>query len=1687
MAWKSDQSGGGQKRGGWSGGSKSRDVPQHRWQDAKSGGASTKPRSRQRQSRWIVASLLAVGLLSTLVYLLLVNPVMTPVVVIAATNYAPPVPPNPWAVEDGVAISALHEQNISFHDASAAWNEEGPQGLDQLLPADLLAGEPENQEPIIVYISAHGIVNDAHQACLLRPGASAYDPTSWITVGDLLAKIDSIVPKDRAKLVILDCNRIRMNWSLGVLYNSFVERVKEAVGKLSSQNFAVLTSAGEGQTNWASADLGGSVFGRYVQLGLAGAADESSGDGVGLHELAAYLAREVDAWSRFNRGEPQQPLLLPKDVADFRLTWVASGGVRDELENEFRSHDAPEPAVSPDKIGSLWTKLAELRERELVRYDPIACRDLEHELLHLESLAYGGDAYANIAKRQYDLLNDKLTKAVDRGNKADDSRAVADHSGILTPAKWAQVPSAVYTLPVSEYFGSHNSEESKQVETLWKSLMETSDQQDTSAIIERSGAKSIAADLAETQFLTALRDQHVAALWRRRPVKLSEVLQQRTIAEQLAVPRRSDGSPGDERAHYHARRVANEADAARRLAEDVLFVGENNAPEHYEVAAKRAAKLYELAQEVMDRATAAFKTHDAALAETPYLAAWICSPLTVQGADDVLEREDSMQIIGRLVRNTRQLGEVINQHEKLSDQDAVPGRDFQLTRELARQLAGEVQNDLDEVRRLLQDQFNRLIGGRAQGTPGWRAIEAVLQVPLIPGETRADLLTNRSEVSASLCRQYFESGAREEPPAGDQASGGYLDALAAWNSHPFVDIMRSAGLAEEAASMDAGSTNRLTWCETSAAQLRSRLAELPAGGSAASGVRETPAEDGVAHERARLSLTERQLRAAAAVDFDSSEAAANPIVELRRFDLQQLLIWHARRTIEDFWGGVANTSGEESFFARAADKYLQAAAGLGGDLPLAVRDQLDGMRRLLSERIDAKRTPLEITAAARPLIEPAGSIEISLAVKPNSTDVQYPQGMAALHVRGGKQRLADLAFARSTADGKTFVDLPPARDKPQQLAVTIPGTALPSSMMQAVSYFRGREDVSREFPVPILKGVVIDYEPHRYEQQKITLLGDRLQQSSIVFILDCSYSMIAQTRVEGGPNARNTMERMELARSALNTMLRELADRNDDGEGIRVGVRFMGHRLVWTRHENPPPGWKPTLKVQTGYSGEKPRNDETPAHDVEVVHHLGEFDDTVAGQVRRKLDSVKAWGQTPLFYALSEALADFDDEDRETRKSIIAITDGKDYQYDPPTADGRAPEYTSQAMLLDAWSRRKIPIHILAFDIPKDEIVVARTEYANVAEVTDGSFAEVTSGRDLLNRLRERLDIDGYIVKDSQQQPVNPVRNREVVPSKLNFPVPILADRRLPQEFSVHFRMVQPKRVLLEGGEAIELQVVQRGASQEIVARPYDRSVAADSRLVNGVGGSQTNHIVRVHRPVRRDGSVRFPVSLQVDPAANHFTKRPVETWVEVTPLAGGTTAGETYVFYDRNLEPETPVPVLMWTAQNWPQQADEARVKCWYKYDATDPVQTIAWRDVVNAPSSYRAAQSVPGVPGVQISVEASVESDGNYRIYIVERHSTQSLGIDSIRVHLETGPDIVPIRVSHQFDAKNGIATHSYFFSPDQRDLLDRSELCKIEIAAADDVKGNALQLAEGTELKVQIDDTGELFSPRATASGQ
>src|SRR5262249_4100687 len=182
--------------------------------------------------------------------------------------------------------------------------------------------------------------------------------------------------------------------------------------------------------------------------------------------------------------------------------------------------------------------------------------------------------------------------------------------------------------------------------------------------------------------------------------------------------------------------------------------------------------------------------------------------------------------------------------------------------------------------------------------------------------------------------------------------------------------------------------------------------------------------------------------------------------------------------------------------------------------------------------------------------------------------------------------------------------------------------------------------------------------------QSITLVGDRRQRSHIDFILDCSASMEEQTSVEGEVKGKNkTDKRLNLAKKQLTTMLDDLVARNNKDEEFFVGLVLFGHRVGWTNGDPSLP-----MQVQEEYrSKEAELRKVGPSRDVDAPFPVGTFDDTVNEDMKNRINGLKPYGETLLYRALKLALESFTSEDQNSRRCIIAITDGKNNQTVPDT------------------------------------------------------------------------------------------------------------------------------------------------------------------------------------------------------------------------------------------------------------------------------------------------------------------------------------------------------------------------------------------------------------------------------------
>jgi Mg-chelatase subunit ChlD len=592
--------------------------------------------------------------------------------------------------------------------------------------------------------------------------------------------------------------------------------------------------------------------------------------------------------------------------------------------------------------------------------------------------------------------------------------------------------------------------------------------------------------------------------------------------------------------------------------------------------------------------------------------------------------------------------------------------------------------------------------------------------------------------------------------------------------------------------------------------------------------------------------------------------------------------------------------------------------------------------------------------------------------------------------------------------------------------------------LEALAMFRGHEYAAPSL-LRMLGGLRIDYRPHVYRGAQVTLYGARRKEASLMFVLDCSQSMNTPIPVEApGAHEPNVTSRMNVAKNALQSLLERLAQQPDR----RVGVRFYGHRAGWNLEQ-------PTeLLVQPDYGRPIP-SDLMPYEDVELVLPLGRFDMLAAGRVMQLLPTVQAWGETPLYLSLVEAVRDLAADNPGTEKSVVVITDGVNYQFNP------TPEVAKRVEdVLSARGDQPIRVHLVGFGIPEQERELAAREFRRLADETDGSYHLATSVNSLMETLEALLGFGTYRVEDDTSQLIG----------EAEVDLPIAVDDPLRREpYRVRWQsLVEP--IPLEGGEAAELRIDPSG--RKILSVVYDRGQPLFAPLIQLGTARDSGVRLGVHRPLW-DGR-RMQLAFSFQRSDSRFAARPAEAWLEVTPHR--ETDGQTfpkYIFYDVNYEPGKPVPVLEWLAADWPSQASHLAVTAWCKMSRTAPSKVVPLAEVADRVPERAGGHRLECVPGLhyQVRTRGGLQADDPWRVSILERHGPESPGTDAVKVDLWPRAD----RVVHQFDAENRLVMHSFFF-----DLPEDASLpaCEIHFTTREALRMDAWETLEPLVLSASSD---------------
>jgi hypothetical protein len=340
---------------------------------------------------WVLLALVAVtgvgiGMLSWL------SPPRQPAVLPVAITTNPNGGPTPWFEQDRAVLAGGELLGKPLDDWAANPNR------DQIRLRFRALAKAQRSSSVVVYLAAPASVDDAG-GVFLRPADNLGDhPRNRLSLAELLAAFKDCPARHR--LLILNLTQPTDDPLFAQTQGELSTAVFKTLEANADSGRLCLVSCSPGQTPLASAELGRTVFGFYLEVGLHGAADGWTGETpdsrVTVTELAAFVRSKVAEWATSTNGVPQTPVLVGS-AEDFVLHAVA------------RSEEVSEPALAaidfPDWLRTSWPRAEQTRrapwafrkartallaaERDLLAGKPPGevQRDLETQLGAAEQLA----------------------------------------------------------------------------------------------------------------------------------------------------------------------------------------------------------------------------------------------------------------------------------------------------------------------------------------------------------------------------------------------------------------------------------------------------------------------------------------------------------------------------------------------------------------------------------------------------------------------------------------------------------------------------------------------------------------------------------------------------------------------------------------------------------------------------------------------------------------------------------------------------------------------------------------------------------------------------------------------------------------------------------------------------------------------------------------------------------------------------------------------------------------------------------------------------------------------------------------------------------------------------------------------------------------------------------------------------
>ncbi len=1633
--------------------------------------------------RWIggiALSVVAIGLVAVLAWVLFSVRRPVPLIVAITNDYQAPFGPLPMTGEDRNLLLGLGKPRRSFTSPLAAIVTDASDSLtsgvagDDLLPE--ITRRVNNARPggparnaVVLYITAIGMVDSLGQACILPP-ATGDDPIgtpedSLLRVTRLLSAVRGALPAQVGIVVVLDCGREASPWPLGVDAAAFPAAVEAAVEEASLERLWVLLPASAGQRPLTSSPQGGSGFAIHFARGFRGSADKSpwgNRDGtITLGELAAYLQTRVDEWATAVFGMRQTPILLPRGSAgELSLAWAGDVEPRLEL-----------PTATPVDdwwLSERWQAADRMRDMG-VSERPAMWANYESLLMRSEQLRQAGSDYSDFQGNNDALaeqvestlrLSPTMVLAVapdirlarspreklDPEQRQRRTDALQSLDQILTKAKPEKPGGARAVITDSGQWLDHASD-------AWDWLRarllagQAVDHGMMTRWLDWVGPEPVS-DLLPTQL-------HVVRMlirwtapedWSRNPEAFAAMLRAFANSREVAMA-------WNVRLDRYPTQLARqqEANGWLRRAMDLAFVGGPAAIAEAGGLARRADAVFDELANAAQEQELCIVTYDTVRAQLPALAAWWCDEQQRGTPDQQLPA--AVDWVGLLV-SYEEFDALFRQALVKTPAETVDRPDFMQLIESKRRVLDSAFSGLKSQ---YLNQCDFLASRAADSATTLGGLCRALAIPIAQGDLRVRMIRRKAVLERSLATAFAaapEQGAEPLPPPDP------LAALTGWITvrnelyHPVVATLLLEPGPVDLVPDTPAEIAKLTGMQ--AAVTRDRARSLP--GTITEMNRKASEIEGRGDAENREILTilgegSSLVRRFAPLICDRPQfkGGAEPV---RRY---LATAWHGRllhlatMTLDDFWAGVEPTSPLFSIrrarmLLEAADEIVRVSHVHNGDVP---RQQLASRIQQL-ERNDDVFATLDITPERIVLAPPGGGESPPGSVRIRSSD-GVPPGTASVWLTQG----VDMSPFQSleSADGTSTSARIPVDIGTDTTATTWRVNRLASqqlgesrtSILDMVVWFRGHRLI-RGLPVMLASAArTTTWRDRPPVPTRVTTRGDAPGLQAVAIIFDCSGSM--------GRRVPDGRTRIDAGREAVTELLRPLATAGN----WNVSLWLYGHRTRWSRDQRgrytsglTPAGERAQLKAKA--------NEEpfalVPGDDVEQVLSMQALTPGVVREVESLLAPIEPGGETPLYRAISEAIGtDFDGGLKDVPGHVLVVTDGANDQSGGQIVTAHGVE----DQLARKNSRRRTPIRvdIIGFALEADsmERALRMGQTRDIAESCGGRFYQAADAASLVRSLQDSLRVLRWQIQGPGMSP-EPIQ----LGGSTTLPLVVPGQRR-DYTAVLESGARRPQRMLAaENDTALELQVVGAGRSLEFFR--YDGGTEQglrDSRSgLLDPHHSDRQWFVGGHLASRTGDTVRFPVSIQNDDATS-YSPRPAEMWITVQPQRGGKPVGDAFVFYDMTLQESRPVPVFDLIAPNWPSDSDSAAIQAWFRLQAVPPDLKIPVADLVPGVAKRVTLAGFPDST-VQLILEPPTSREGMTLTVLEEHPIARSAELPCLKVAISQGC----LEAVHVTEPGTGRVRHSFRITADGGQI---SPACLVCITDSQRVMSGAVSTSTST----------------------